>query len=70
VNLIIELHEKKEPLWYITVQDETRSEPIVTLVAKDLKDKPAFLEVTPLQRFIRTQGQPLTVWDRLLEGDE
>lgn len=68
LNVIIELHTNRRQ-WFVTVQDETSSSPIVTVMAKDLEVSPAYQEATPLQRFIRTEGRPVSAWDRIMEDD-
>ncbi len=76
LNFILE--PKQEPKqdkgkvqWLLTVQDETRSLVLFTVLFKSLSEQLVFPETTPLQRFIRNgvNGHPL-LWDRLADGEE
>jgi hypothetical protein len=68
LNIIIELHTNRRQ-WFVTVQDETNSLALATVMVKDLETSPAYQESTPLQRFIRTEGRPVSAWDRIMEDD-
>jgi len=70
-NVIVELNINGR-LWYVSVQDETRSIPLLTIVVKDLDTSAIQLEheAVPLQRYMHKEGRPVTAWDRIREAGE
>lgn len=66
----------KVPVWYITVIEEAKDGAPVsghgglfTMVTKELSTDSLFKEPTPLQRLIKSEQGPRTLWDRLAEND-
>lgn len=70
LNLIVEFAQKKEDIWTITILDETNNHALVTLVSRELQKSSIFPELTPLQRFIKTDGKPTTVWDHITADED